>query len=56
MPFNSLPTLEWQANKKFIKGAKVIDLQVEYLVLDLGERYPMLVDSGGMPDFYFLNP
>lgn len=30
----------------------MVDLHVEYLILESGERYPMLVDSGGMPDFY----
>jgi len=30
----------------------MVDLQMEYAVLEAGERYPMLVDSGGMPDFY----
>ncbi len=30
----------------------MIDLNMETLIFDTGERYPMLVDSGGMPDFY----
>jgi integrase len=30
----------------------IVDLQAEYLVFESGERYPMLVDSLGMPDFY----
>jgi integrase len=30
----------------------MVDLQMEYAILEAGERYPMLVDSDGMPDFY----
>lgn len=30
----------------------MVNLQVKYLVFESGERYPMLVDPGGMPDFY----
>lgn len=30
----------------------MVDLQLEYQVFDSGERYPVLVDSMGMPDFY----
>ena len=30
----------------------MIDLQMQYLVFETGERYPMLVDRGGVPDFY----
>lgn len=30
----------------------MIDLQMQHLVFESGERYPMLVDSGGVPDFY----
>ena len=30
----------------------MIDLQTEYQVFESGERYPILVDSGGMPDYW----
>lgn len=30
----------------------MVNLQTQYLVFESGERYPVLVDSFGMPDFY----
>lgn len=31
----------------------MVDLSLKYLLLETGERYPMLVDSAGRPDFWF---
>ncbi len=30
-----------------------MDLSLKYLLFETGERYPMLVDSDGKPDFWF---